>query len=135
MFSFLYEYMCAGLPWLLLRQLPYTCVKLSTYDVLLNQLKQRVREPSGLISQSRSSKCQGSSQGIDESVRERESSSSRRQELRMQLLSGVCAGMLAAVVSNPADVILSKICTRNPNLQECVIISRLGFNSDLRIVA
>jgi len=113
----------------LLRQLPYTCVKLSTYDVLLNQMKQRARERSGRPSQRRSNKCKGSSQdsgsGSDESVCERESSHLQRQELRMQLLSGVCAGMLAAVVSNPADVILSKICTRNPNLQECVIISRL----------
>lgn len=103
---------------MLLRQLPYTCVKLSSYDVLISRLRQHSSER--IVSP-----CLGSkAQARDDSSSVETNGVGGRQELGRQLLSGVFAGMLAAVVSNPADVILSKVCARNPNLQECIIIQR-----------
>ena len=86
-----------GLPLILLRQIPYTCAKLAGYEVI-SEYFQRVF-----------SRNVGSSE--------------ETFPLPMvHLLSGVTAGVLAAVVSQPADVLLSKYCGGSSALSECIII-------------
>lgn len=46
---------------------------------------------------------------------------------KKQLISGVLAGVSAAVVSQPADVLLSKLCGSSSSLTECIILD--GFPS------
>ena len=99
-----------GLPWVLMRQLPYTCVKLVGYDIIHRHiLELRAKEQ----------------EQKQEQKQEKEVKSKRRNKSPaltphyeldgpfIQGLSGVLAGLLAALVSQPADVILSQVCSRS----------------------
>jgi solute carrier family 25 (mitochondrial phosphate transporter), member 3 len=75
-----------GLPWILLRQVPYTCVKLVGYDFVARQLASRITintNSTGLLHPT------------------------------LQCTSGVVAGLMAAFVSQPADVIMSRVYTQS----------------------
>ena len=95
-----------GLPLIMLRQVPYTCVKLAGYDIIIESLRRKFapEEMAG---------------GAGATHRQ----ASRRD---LQLLSGVLAGVLAATISHPADVMLSKICGGTRLLTECVIMQSPG---------
>lgn len=95
-----------GLPLIMLRQVPYTCVKLSGYELytrLINRSFNKLRSI------------------FPESPLFADGSYS---ELK-QMVAGVLAGVSAAVVSQPADVLLSKLCGSSSTLTECVIIDGL----------
>jgi solute carrier family 25 phosphate transporter 3 len=80
-----------GINWILLRQVPYTCVKLAGYDIISSRMKK--------IAQNQKS---------DNNCADRDTSASTLTFI--QLCSGVIAGVLAATISQPADVLLSKLC-------------------------
>ena len=44
------------------------------------------------------------------------------------MISGMCAGVLAAALSQPADVILTKICSGSPSRPDssCITITKLA---------
>lgn len=84
----------AGLPWILLRQVPYTCMKLVGYDTVLQFVQSKLDNLGGNYS-----------------------------KLSLQMFSGVVAGVLAAIVSQPADVILSQVCSRNPASTQCLSVN------------
>jgi solute carrier family 25 phosphate transporter 3 len=91
-----------GLPLILLRQVPYTCAKLVGYEIVSENIKQ-------LLS---------SHQTTDQSC----AKNSMKMHAGVHILSGVIAGCLAAAVSQPADVLLSRLCGGTHALTECLII-------------
>lgn len=82
-----------GLPVIMMKQVPYTCVKLAGYDLIVDWMKSLV-SPQDQIS----------------------------SLTTIQISSGVLAGILAAVISQPADVLLSKVCGVDNMSKECLII-------------
>lgn len=82
-----------GINWIMLRQVPYTCAKLAGYDLISTNLKKAL-----------SSHYQTDQTDIP------------GPELMdswnscIQISSGMMAGFIAAFISHPADVLLSKIC-------------------------
>jgi solute carrier family 25 phosphate transporter 3 len=100
----------SGLPLLLLRQVPYTCVKLSGYEMVFRF----IRHGTSII-QKRFPKLNSFKD-------------SAPLEVTQQLTSGVFAGIGAAVVSQPADVLLSKLCGSANDATVCLIVDGLpGF--------
>ena len=101
-----------GINWILLRQIPYTCVKLVGYDVIATHLRSKlIREPNINSTQRSKSSVHSLSEFIPIAT-------------CIQLSSGVAAGVLAAFVSQPADVLLSKICgatLASGSVKECII--------------
>lgn len=91
-----------GLPLIMLRQVPYTCVKLAGYDIIIESLRRKF---------------------APEEISGAEGGVGRRD---LQLLSGVLAGVLAATISHPADVMLSKLCGGTQALTECIIVQSPG---------
>lgn len=91
-----------GLPFILLRQIPYTCAKLAGYEIISDHMK-RIRFQNGP-----------------------EKDDGKLPPVAVHLLSGIVAGVLAAVVSQPADVLLSKYCGQSNSLSECVLIDGPG---------
>jgi solute carrier family 25 phosphate transporter 3 len=96
-----------GLPLIMLRQIPYTCAKLAGYELISDKIKNvlwtRYKEEM--------SESSTSNEGL-----------SGTMSTFIQLSSGVCAGVLAAIVSQPADVLLSKVCGGSNALTECIVI-------------
>ena len=115
-----------GITWILLRQIPYTSVKLVGYDVISHRLRAliicgRSRLCSwdgkeelhrGTIGGGSSSSCSYFNTKIAKDVRKLDTQLQLNQfcNLMIQLGSGVMAGVLAACVSQPADVVLSRVC-------------------------
>ena len=92
-----------GIWMILLKQVPYTCCKLAGYDIIHNNLL-----------------------NFKEKVLKKEYDNSEEVKIKddfiTQISSGAMAGILAAIISHPADVLLSRVCGRNPNSAECLII-------------
>merc|ERR1711871_20688 len=80
-----------GLPLIMLRQIPYTCVKLSSYEVFSRIIKRAL------------SKLELAFPHTFEDISEGQLAATK------QLLGGIFAGVSAAIVSQPADVLLSKL--------------------------
>jgi solute carrier family 25 (mitochondrial phosphate transporter), member 3 len=99
-----------GLPMIMLRQVPYTCAKLAGYEIISDNLKKIV---AGL----KRSSTQGIGNLPGTSV-----PLEVKNNVFIQLSSGVLAGVLAATISHPADVLLSKVCGAT-ELTECLILS------------
>mmetsp|Transcript_34529 Transcript_34529/g.32904 ORF Transcript_34529/g.32904 Transcript_34529/m.32904 type:complete len:354 (-) Transcript_34529:1027-2088(-) len=99
-----------GLGLVMLRQIPYTCAKLAGYEIISDTLKNIIDEKNYKINKINSSNVP---------ISERKASS----KILIQLGSGILAGVLAAVISQPADVLLSKVCGEGKNaLTQCFII-------------
>ena len=89
-----------GLQMIMLRQVPYTCAKLVGYDFISDAIRRKI------FSDSEDSHIKNSNWIIDATI---------------PLLSGVSAGLIAATISQPADVLLSKICGVNSKALQCLI--------------
>lgn len=81
-----------GLSWVLLRQVPYTCAKLAGYDFLCGVISSKL-----LIGKQQGSETMEAGPAV-------------------QVVSGMLAGALGAVLSQPADVVLSRVCSSNSQL-------------------
>jgi solute carrier family 25 phosphate transporter 3 len=93
-----------GIWMILLKQIPYTCCKLAGYDIIhqnILKIKERL-----LLKEN-------GDNNNDVKVSD---------DYVTHLTSGAMAGVLAAIISHPADVLLSRVCGRNPNGAECLII-------------
>lgn len=88
-----------GLPLIMLRQVPYTCVKLAGYDVILQAITGAAK---AFTPPSKAHTC--SNGGTNSSP------VYDGNNVLVQSVTGVSAGVLAACVSHPADVILSRVC-------------------------
>ena len=91
-----------GLPFILLRQIPYTCAKLAGYEIISDYMK-RINIQNGPMKDD-----------------------TKLPPVAIHLMSGVVAGVLAAIVSQPADVLLSRYCGQSNSLSECVMIDGPG---------
>lgn len=99
-----------GINWILLRQIPYTCVKLVGYDVIAGNLRKQLEHLQ---------------KSTDPGKENRIYQLQKQLDTMIQVTSGVIAGVLAAVISQPADVLLSKICgasIASHGLKECIIV-------------
>ena len=101
-----------GLPLIMLRQVPYTCVKLSGYELYTRVINHTFKKLRSIFPES--------PLFADTSY-----------YVTKQMIAGVLAGVSAAVVSQPADVLLSKLCGSSNTLTECVIID--GFPSIIKV--
>jgi solute carrier family 25 (mitochondrial phosphate transporter), member 3 len=104
-----------GLPMIMLRQVPYSCVKLASYDLISEQAMKVY-----MMMVMRSSSRGGYAQGVDRSrsrglsppaLLTADEPEEGGKPVLVQMVSGMSAGVLAAVLSQPADVILSKLCS------------------------
>ena len=86
-----------GLPFIMMRQIPYTCAKLVGYDIISDSIKS----------------------GLNMTT---EHGSNSVKEVLVHLSSGIAAGVLAATISQPADVLLSKTCGKQSVGSECLLI-------------
>jgi solute carrier family 25 phosphate transporter 3 len=103
----------------MLRQIPYTCAKLAGYEIISDTLKNVINN---VESNRINSKKELKSNPISEA--------NVSNKILIQLGSGILAGVLAAVISQPADVLLSKVCGEGKHaLTQCLII-----NSPLDVV-
>jgi solute carrier family 25 phosphate transporter 3 len=88
--------MFSGLPFIMLRQIPYTCAKLVSYEVISENVKKQMRKfadvENGFV------------------------------EVLIHLSCGIAAGVIAATISHPADVLLSKTCADELNGNSCFIL-------------
>ena len=99
-----------GLPLIMLRQVPYTCVKLSGYEVFSRVIKRAFSQMECTFPDN----FKDISDGTLTTIR--------------QLLGGVLAGVSAAVISQPADVLLSKLCGSASEVTagtECIVFDGL----------
>ena len=104
-----------GLPMIMLRQVPYTCAKLAGYEIISDMLTKALKkfqdaiQPSAHISSiSKTPVGQGKEAQI-------------KNNIYIQLSSGIMAGVLAATISHPADVLLSRVC-RGSDPTDCFIL-------------
>jgi solute carrier family 25 (mitochondrial phosphate transporter), member 3 len=113
-----------GLPLIMLRQVPYTCVKLAGYDLIVEALRGQVlrletaSRDSVTPSPTSSSSSKAAKKVAEATVRAKE----HANDVYLQLTSGVLAGLLAATLSHPADVMLSRLCGSTTALTECIIV-------------
>lgn len=87
-----------GLPIVMLRQVPYTCTKLAGYEIISDALTK-------LLNDFKSTEQKNSAHAI-----EYDHKVDKCNTILIQLSSGVLAGVLAAMVSHPADVLMARIC-------------------------
>ena len=99
-----------GLPMIMLRQVPYTCAKLAGYEIISDTLKRIVAN----IQHGSSANPSGSAGS---------SPIAAKDSIFIQLSSGILAGVLAATISQPADVLVSKVCGGADSLLGCTVIS------------
>jgi len=134
-----------GLPLILLRQVPYTCCKLAGYEIISDMLyywicKNSNHSSNNKICNIRNDHHNCNQINSNDSCNHREESlSTTTQETIMEnsilneinnkhkiviekdttgwipFISGICAGVFAAIVSHPADVLLSMSCQTNAN--------------------
>lgn len=88
-----------GLPLIMVRQIPYTCAKLAGYDIISDHMRKIVTAMNNMNNEL-----------------------SELQKATIQLSSGVIAGILAATISQPADVLLSRMCGASCKHSQCVIV-------------
>ena len=126
-----------GLPMILLRQVPYSCVKLASYDLI----SERIMKLRGVVA----SRMENLEAFFDKLIGRSPSGPSdvkinmappalltatepeeEEKPVYIQMISGMGAGVLAAALSQPADVILSKICSASKtDPASCIVITRL----------
>lgn len=109
-----------GLPLIMLRQVPYTCVKLAGYDLIVEALRRLTGE--NAIRSTPIPADATHKQRLD--IRKQRALKVARKDIYLQLASGVMAGLLAATLSHPADVMLSKMCGAT-SLTSCIIVQSL----------
>jgi solute carrier family 25 phosphate transporter 3 len=132
-----------GLPMILLRQVPYSCVKLASYDLI----SERAMKLRGVVDSKMESlealfdkllgrtttpgMGTGKGQGkvktnlAPPALLTATEPEEGEKPVYIQMISGMGAGVLAAALSQPADVILSKICSSNPaDAATCIMITR-----------
>jgi solute carrier family 25 phosphate transporter 3 len=106
-----------GLPLIMVRQVPYTCAKLAGYDLISERIK-----AVALSLEERRQASLKPSPSTKKSALKKVVVLSGVQQAAIQLGSGIMAGVLAACISQPADVLLSKVCGGAHALSECIII-------------
>ena len=116
-----------GLPLIMLRQVPYTCVKLAGYDLIVEALRKRAARARQAAAASAAAAAAGAAGATGQkrlSAQEKDAERSRiaRGDVYLQLLSGILAGVISATLSHPADVMLSKVCGGTAALTECIIV-------------
>ena len=99
-----------GLPVIMLRQVPYTCTKLAGYEIISDALTK-------LSNDFKSTELKNSAHAT-----KKEHKVDKMNTVLIQLSSGVLAGVLAAMISHPADVLMAKICGGTDSLG-CVLAS------------
>ena len=101
---------------IMLRQVPYTCAKLAGYEIISDTLKKTIASIQ---------KRKASQYGVKVNRIAPNSSNDfdGRSNILIQLSSGILAGVLAAVISQPADVLLSKVCGGSDPLVGCIVIN------------
>ena len=116
-----------GLPLIMLRQVPYTCVKLAGYDIIIEKLRRRFAPEEadnwggvGGGQEATAGAGGGGSRGSSSGSEKGAYRPYKRKDL--QLLAGILAGVLAATISHPADVVLSKLCGGTAVLTDCVMV-------------
>lgn len=117
-----------GFPLVVLRQVPYSMVKLASYDLIQHAVGQRYGEYRDNKDNKEKSRERGSSAVLTKkrakTKKEKEHLLPRQRQQQypeVQIFSGVVAGVLAATLSHPADVLLSKLCGGKTAV-ECVIL-------------
>lgn len=95
-----------GLPIIMLRQVPYTCAKLAGYEMISDALTNFFDD----------------SKRVGQDVEKHEYKVAKCRNILIQLSSGILAGVLAATISHPADVLMTKICG-GTNLAGCLIVT------------
>jgi len=88
-----------GLVPVMLKQIPYTAVKLSGYELMSNPIRKVFKDSQNFTPE--------------------------QETFLTGLTTGVLAGILAAAVSQPADALLSKVCSGSTVAAECMIIDGL----------
>ncbi len=96
-----------GLNLIMLRQVPYTCVKLASYELFKREL-----------AAARLRRCSSVDSGESCPVRE----VTQPLAVPEQLVTGAAAGVCAAVCSQPADALLSRVCGGSQALSECLVL-------------
>lgn len=113
-----------GLNFILLRQIPYTCVKLAGYDCILETLRRGVRGLRSKIDNAdwKDSMSPGLRGKVDQKLANLDDSAA------LQIVTGVIAGVAAAAASHPADVLLSRVCggVTNAFAKNCILIQNVG---------
>ena len=99
-----------------MRQIPYTCVKLVAYDTVSSRFQdldfnQDFFKTGVLMKKSDPNNSEINSKHYN-SI----------NKIMKHLVGGIIAGLMAAVISQPADVVLSKVCGRNPALNSCLTV-------------
>lgn len=108
-----------GFQWVLLRQIPYTCVKLAGYDSFYRLFKYQFANFLSKFSSEKSDKDLSKDKELVKQL-------TKDYKILLQVSSGVVAGLLAATFSQPADVILSKVCSRNKDMAGCLLDDSVG---------
>jgi solute carrier family 25 (mitochondrial phosphate transporter), member 3 len=105
-----------GLPMIMLRQVPYTCAKLAGYEIISDTLTKALKKFRDANQQgvhipiiSKTNLVNGKEVKI-------------KNNIWIQLSSGIMAGFLAATISHPADVLLSRVC-RGSDPTDCFILN------------
>lgn len=107
-----------GLPLIMVRQVPYTCAKLAGYDVI----SERIQALAMSFEERRLAAIETTNTNKRSAKLKKTASLGGVQKAIIQLGSGILAGVLAACISQPADVLLSKVCGGANALSECIII-------------
>ena len=113
-----------GLNLIMVKQIPYTCAKLAGYDIMSEASKTWVRGMNtrrAAAQKQRSGRARARARAGD-GEDDDPSRLTGAQKVGIQLSNGVAAGLLAAVISQPADVLLSKVCGQAGSLKECILI-------------
>ena len=115
-----------GLPWVMLRQVPYACIKLAGYDVISEKLMVLLTDFKYKWSNAIAEK--ESRRGMQVALPALLTAGEEKEickPISVQILSGIVAGVIAAVLSQPADVLLSKICGASvgADASSCIVLS------------
>ena len=105
-----------GLSLILMRQIPYTCTKLVGYELISDYLDKTFND-------NNNNNISYTNNNI--SVSSIINKKSRIKEIVIPLSSGIIAGILAAIVSHPADYAFSKLCS----MKECLPSTRSSTTS------
>jgi len=119
-----------GLNYILLRQIPYTCVKLAGYDWLLDNLRKGVfainsKLVVGTVDEAGVVGAAAAKRGGPRAAADTDRVASTPT---LQILTGVIVGVAAAAVSHPADVLLSRVCGSGSNVlaDQCAVVQNAG---------
>ena len=113
-----------GLPLILLRQIPYTCVKLVTYEIL----KEKARKHYLWMKTNKQFNDDNKNNYNDNKNKNSNSKISSSAEIldwKILVSCGMIAGAMSAIISQPADSLLSLVCGGESKygLVSCPLIS------------